>query len=96
MSPVTDSSSTGHPPSFSSALADSSSPSFGVSPLASVFWDCSPLGGVSLRSDTAGVARFVVFYLFMHYSIMVPSLTAGSEYPSGGGGGVLALRHFVT
>ena len=55
----------------------------------------SGTAGVSLGSGTAGVARFVVFYLFMHYSIMVPSLTAGSEYPSGGGG-VLALRRFVT
>ena len=42
---------------------------------------------------------FSSFYLFNLYSMMVPSLTAGSEYPlgvGGGGGGVLALRRLVT
>ena len=60
VSPVTALSSAGHPPSLSSALAASSSPSFGFSPLASVFWGCSPLGGVSLRSGNAGTARLLV------------------------------------
>ena len=57
VSPVTTSSSAGHPTSLSSALSASSSTSFGFSPLASVFWGCSPLGGVSLRSGSAGAAR---------------------------------------
>ena len=60
MSPVTASSSAGHPTSLYSALAASSLTSFGVSPLASVFWGCSPLGGVSLRSGSAGAAHLVV------------------------------------
>ena len=60
VSPVTTSSSAGLPASLSSALSASSSTSFGFSPLASVFWGCSPLAGVSLRSGSAGAARFIV------------------------------------
>ena len=60
VSPVTASSSAGHPSSLSSALAASSSTTFGFSPLDSVFWGCSPLGGVSLQSGSAGAARMLV------------------------------------
>ena len=99
--PVTASSSAGHPASLSSAVAIASSTSFGFSPLASVFWGCSPLGRVSLGSGSAGAARLYSFYLFNLYSMMAPSLTAGSEYPSRGVCVcvcvcVLALRRLIT
>ena len=43
------------------------------------------------------ILSFRYFLCFNLYSMMVPSLTAGSVYPWGGGGGVLlALRRFVT
>ena len=60
VSPVMASSSAGHPTSLSSAVAASSLTSFGFSPLAYVFWGCSPLGGVSLESGSAGAARLFV------------------------------------
>ena len=60
VSPVTTSFSAGHPTSLSSALAAPSSTSFGFSPLAYVFWGCSPLGGVSLGSDSADASRLLV------------------------------------
>ena len=59
VSPVTASSSTGHPASLSSAVAAASSTSFGFSPLAYVFWGCSPLGGVSLGSGCASASRLL-------------------------------------
>ena len=62
VSPVTALSSAGHPASLSSAVAAASSPSFGFSPLAYVFWGCSPLGGVSLGSGCAGASRLLVLF----------------------------------
>ena len=56
VSPVT----AGRLASLSYVVAAASSPSFGFSPLAIVWWGSSPLGVVSLGSCTAGVSRHLV------------------------------------
>ena len=94
VSPVTASSTVGRPASLSSVVAAASSSSW-FSPLAIVLLCCSPLGVVSLGSCSAGEScHLILLPVFNLYSMMVPSLTAGSEYPSGGEG-LLALCRFV-
>ena len=95
MSPVTASSLVGRPASLSSVVAAASSSSFWFSPLAFVLLCSSPLGVVSLGSCSASASCHLVFTCFNLYSMMVPSLTAGSEYPWWWWWWCLALRRFV-
>ena len=72
--------------SSSSIVAAASSSSFWVSPLAIFFVVLFSWRGFAGVLWCWHVLSFSYFTCFNLCSMVVPSLTAGSEYPSGGGG----------
>ena len=93
MSAVEASSTFARTASSSSIVAAASSSSFWFSPLAIFFVVLFSWRGFAGVLWCWHVLSFSYFTCFNLCSMVVPSLTAGSEYPSGkGGGGVLAFR----